>query len=94
MDKQHESKTDHELLEAYNLSATAAEEIRQTMDVLEDEIHSRMRERRATAIPSEKFVCEIKHTTEYDKLSLGPTKLIFKTRGERRVYYSETPELE
>lgn len=94
MDKQHESKTDHELLEAYNLSATAAEEIRQTMDVLEDEIHSRMRERRATSIPSDKFVCEIKHTTEYDKLSLGPTKLIFKTRGERRVYYSETPELE
>ena len=73
----HQGKSDERLLDDYDLCIEHIEKWEEVKLGLEAEMHQRMRERGATAIPSEHYVCEIKTPPVYDQAAFAPLKEVF-----------------
>jgi hypothetical protein len=88
-DRPHRDTADEALLDAYSLVREAFSSIRQQLDALESEMHYRMQDRSATAIPSETYQCEIKIANTYDQTAFTPLREILNGADLAECYRAE-----
>ena len=94
-ERPHGKLTDDELLAEMENIGAILEGFKDTWGHLEHEVYQRIEERKAKAIPSETYICELETNAKYDQPSFGPLKEVFNEADLKRCLTpAHTEEIE